>query len=75
MWPKKKRISAYEREVVWDTALPLVGYFLVLVSAAAWAFDAPFANELVAVGSLLLLVVALRNSWAITLAIIGRPPV
>jgi hypothetical protein len=68
----KKRIDETEREVVWDTALPLAGYFLVLVSAAAWALDASFADEHAAIASVLLLVTALRNSWAITLRIIRR---
>lgn len=52
--------------------MPLAAYVCILISAAAWALGASFANDVGAIASVLLLVTALRNSWAITLAIIGR---
>ncbi|MBK5198583.1 MAG: hypothetical protein JJE37_09945 [Methyloceanibacter sp.] len=52
--------------------LPIASYVLVAIAAAAWALQAPFANMTGAVAVLLLLVTALRNSWAVTLAIAGR---
>jgi lipid-A-disaccharide synthase-like uncharacterized protein len=64
----KKRIKASEREVIWDSVLPLLGYVCILVSAAAWALGASFADDIGAIASVVLLVTALRNSWAITLA-------
>jgi hypothetical protein len=68
----RKRIEASEREPLWDAALPMLAYIFILVSAAAWALGANFADEIGAIASVILLVTALRNSWAITLAIIGR---
>jgi hypothetical protein len=68
----KKRIKQSEREFLWVTFLTLAAYVCVLVSAAAWALGASFADEIGAIASVLLLVTALRNSWAITLAVIGR---
>jgi hypothetical protein len=52
--------------------LPIASYVLVAIAAAAWALQAPFANMTGAVAVLLLLVTALRNSLAVTLAIAGR---
>jgi hypothetical protein len=66
----KKRIKECEREFFWDALLPLAAYVCILVSAAAWLLGASFAEYVGAVASVLLLVTALRNSWAITLAII-----
>jgi hypothetical protein len=68
----KKRIKESKREFLWDTLLPLAAYVFVLVSAAAWALGASFVDDIGAIASALLLVTALRNSWAITLAAIGR---
>jgi hypothetical protein len=39
----------------------------------AWALTAPFADALAAIATVLLLVIAVRNSWLITLAIASRP--
>lgn len=64
----KKGIKESEREFLWDTFLPLAAYVCVLVSAAAWA---SFADEIRAISSVLLLLAALRDSWAITLTVIG----
>ena len=68
----KKRIKECEREFFWDALPPLAAYVCILVSAAAWLLGASFAENAGAVASVLLLVTALRNSWAITLAIINR---
>ena len=68
----KKRIKECEREFFWDALLPLAAYVCILVSAAAWLLGASLTEKAGAVASVLLLVTALRNSWAITLAIINR---
>jgi hypothetical protein len=69
----QKRIKTPEREPLLDAFLPIAAYICLLVSAAAWALSASFAEEIGAIASVILLVTALRNSWAITLAIMGRP--
>jgi len=68
----KKRIKECEREFFWDALPPLAAYVCILVSAAACLLGASLAEKAGAVASVLLLVTALRNSWAITLAIINR---
>jgi hypothetical protein len=52
--------------------LPLASYALIAVGAAAWALGAEFANAIVALAVVILLVISLRNSWMITLAIARR---
>jgi hypothetical protein len=52
--------------------LPLIAYALTALAAPAWAIDAWFANTLNAVGVVILLVTALRQSWIITLVIASR---
>jgi hypothetical protein len=69
----QKRINVSEREPLWDAVLPITAYVCLLVSAAAWALAAYFAGLIGAIASAILLATALRNSWAITLAIMGRP--
>jgi hypothetical protein len=69
----QKRINAAEREPLWDGLLPIAAYVCLLVSAAAWALSASFAGLIGAIASVILLATALRNSWAITLTIMGRP--
>lgn len=69
----QKRIKASEREPIWAAVLPIAAYVCLLVSAAAWALSASFAEQIGAIASVILLATALRNSWAITLAIMGRP--
>ncbi|MGO8842851.1 MAG: hypothetical protein ACLQF1_17480 [Methyloceanibacter sp.] len=69
----RKRIDPAERELLWDALLPIAAYVGLSISAAAWALSASFADETGAIASVLLLVTALRNSWAITLAILKRP--
>jgi hypothetical protein len=64
--------SPDERELLWDILLPIAGYTLLVVSAAAWALRAPFANFVVAAAVLVLLITALRKSWIITLVIASR---
>jgi hypothetical protein len=69
----KTRIEPTERELLWDALLPIAAYVCLAIAAAAFALAASFADEMGAIASVLLLVAALRNSWAITLAIMGRP--
>lgn len=69
----QKRINASEREPFWVAFLPIAAYACLLVSAAAWALSASFAEEIGAIAAVILLVTALRNSWVITLAIMDRP--
>ena len=69
----QKRIKASEREPIWEAVLPIAAYVCLLVSAAAWALSASFADQIGAIASVILLATALRNSWAITLAIMDRP--
>jgi hypothetical protein len=64
--------SPDERELLWDILLPIASYTLLVVSAAAWALRAPFANFVVAAAVLVLLITALRKSWIITLVIASR---
>ncbi len=64
--------SPDERELLWDILLPIAGYTLLVVSAAAWALRAPFANFVVAAAVLVLLITELRKSWIITLVIASR---
>jgi hypothetical protein len=66
------KAKADEQEHVWDVLLPLAAYALTVLAAPSWAIDAWFANALNAVGVLLLLIVALRKSWIVTLVIAGR---
>ena len=68
----RRRGKANEQEPVWDVLLPLASYVLIATAAAAWALEASFANAIGAIGVVILLVTALRNSWIITLAIAGR---
>jgi hypothetical protein len=68
----QRRTGTEDREFLWDVLLPIASYVLVAIAAAAWALQAPFANMTGAVAVLLLLVTALRNSLAVTLAIAGR---
>lgn len=68
----QRRTGTEDRELLWDVLLPIASYVLVAIAAAAWALQAPFANMTGAVAVLLLLVTALRNSLAVTLAIAGR---
>ena len=58
--------------LLWDALLPIASYVLVATAAASWALQALFANMTGAVAVVLLLVMALRNNWAVTLAIAGR---
>jgi hypothetical protein len=58
--------------LLWDALLPIASYVLVATAAAAWALEALFANMTGAVAVVMLLVMALRNSWVVTLAIAGR---
>ena len=69
----QKRIKAEEREPLWVALLPIAAYVCLLVSAAAWALSAIFRRMIGAIASVILLAAALRNSWAITLTIMGRP--
>jgi hypothetical protein len=66
------KAKADEQEHVWDVLLPLASYALTALAAPAWAIDAWFANALNAVGVLILLIVALRKSWIVTLVIADR---
>ena len=52
--------------------MPLTSYALTAAAAPAWAINAWFANALNAVGALILLIVALRKSWIVTLVIATR---
>jgi hypothetical protein len=61
-----------EQEFVWDVLLPIIAYALTALAGPAWAIDAWFANTLNAVGVVILLVTALRQSWMITLVIASR---
>ena len=68
----RRQPSPAERELLWDILLPIAGYTLLVVSAAAWALKAPFANLVVAAAVLVLLITALRKSWVVTLFIASR---
>jgi hypothetical protein len=68
----QKRINDSEGQPLWDAVPPIVAYACFLVSAAAWALAASFAGPIGAIASVILLATALRNSWAVTRAIMGR---
>lgn len=68
----RRRTDTESRELLWDVLFPIAGYVLIAAAAAAWSLDAPFAAAIGALAAVLLLVTALRNSWAITLAIASR---
>ncbi len=61
-----------EREPLWDGVLPIAGLACLLLSAASWFFAPEHADELAALAAAVLLITALRNSWAMTLAILSR---
>jgi len=69
----RKQIDPAERDILWDTVLPIAAYACLTAAAMAWALTAPFAYALAAIATVLLLVIAVRNSWMITLAIASRP--
>jgi hypothetical protein len=56
----------------WDIVLPIAAYSLLVFSAAAWAFKAPFADLSGAIAVVILLIAALRKSWVVTLFIASR---
>lgn len=68
----RRRTDTESRELLWDVLFPIAGYVLIAAAAAAWSLEASFAAAIGALASVLLLVTALRNSWAITLAIASR---
>ena len=68
----RRRTDLEDRELLWDVLLPIAAYVLLVMGAAAWAFEASFADDLTALSAVLLLVTGVRNSWAITLAIAER---
>jgi len=61
-----------ETELGWDIVLPIAAYSLLVFSAAAWAFKAPFADLSGAIAVVILLIAALRKSWVVTLFIASR---
>jgi hypothetical protein len=68
-----RRLAAPEEiEALWDIVLPIASYSLLVFSAAAWALKAPFANLSGAAAVVVLLIVALRKSWVVTLYIASR---
>jgi hypothetical protein len=69
----RKQIDPAEREMLWDAVLPVAAYACLTTAAMAWALAAPFADALAAIATVLLLVIAIRNSWMTTLAIASRP--
>ncbi|HEX2379504.1 MAG TPA: hypothetical protein VHI74_02030 [Methyloceanibacter sp.] len=54
-----------ETELVWDIVLPIAAYSLLVFSAAAWAFKAPFADLSGAIAVVILLITArcARAGW------------
>src|SRR5262245_5796177 len=63
-----RRLAAPEEiEALWDIVLPIASYSLLVFSAAAWALKAPFADLSGAAAVVVLLIVALRKSWVVTL--------
>jgi uncharacterized membrane protein len=70
----RQRADPAEHELLWDILLPIGSYVLVAAAAAAWALEAFFADDIGAVAVTVLLITALRNSWAVTLTIAGRKP-
>lgn len=68
-----RRLAAPEEiEALWDIVLPIASYSLLVFSAAAWALKAPFADLSGAAAVVVLLIVALRKSWVVTLFIASR---
>jgi hypothetical protein len=68
-----RRLAAPEEiEALWDMVLPIASYSLLVFSAAAWALKAPFADLSGAAAVVVLLIVALRKSWVVTLFIASR---
>jgi hypothetical protein len=51
--------------LVWDIVLPIAAYSLLVFSAAAWAFKAPFADLSGAIAVVILLITArcARAGW------------
>ena len=68
----RRRTELEERELLWDALLPIAAYIFLAIGAAAWALSASFADEFTAIAAVLLLIIGVRNSWAITLAIGAR---
>jgi len=61
-----------EIEALWDIVLAIASYSLLVFAAVAWALKAPFADLSGAAVAVVLLIVALRKSWAVTLFIASR---
>ena len=68
----RRRTELEERELLWDALLPIAAYIFLAIGAAAWALSASFADEFTAIAAVFLLIIGVRNSWAITLAIGAR---
>jgi hypothetical protein len=68
-----RRIARPEEvEPIWDMGLPILAYSLLVFSAVACAFKAPFADLCGAAAVVILLIAALRKSWVATLFIANR---
>jgi len=50
----------------------MASFTLLVISAAAWAIEAPSANLFAAAAAAVLLIVSLRKSWIVTLVIASR---
>lgn len=72
LWLLSHRTMRFQGpRIIWHVWVPLAAFTLV-TAAAAFALQAPFANALCALGVVVLLVTALRNTWMVTLGIAGR---
>ncbi len=67
-----KRIGSEEHEPWWSTLLRVAAYACLLVSGVAFLRDAGFADEASAIATVVLLILALRQSWIVTLRIAKR---
>jgi hypothetical protein len=73
LWLLSHRTMRFEGpRIIWHVWVPLAAFTLVTAAAAAFALQAPFANAICALGVVVLLVTALRNTWMVTLGIAGR---
>jgi hypothetical protein len=67
-----KHIGPIEPEPWWISIVRIASYACLLVSGVAFLWNAGFADEASAVATVILLLLALRKSWIITIAIVKR---
>jgi hypothetical protein len=72
MWRRHQREALDHQHWIWRFLLPSVGYLLIIGTAAGLMFGSLEALDGLALAVILLLVVAIRNAWDLTLWIAGH---